>query len=110
MLRSMNPIVLYELQRFFPLAWNVFEEYKRNYIYNQIITNYKEGIALGYYRADMNIDIIASFHIKSIDTIFRIGMEIPDIHLGDIFKEYFSYHLRGIATEKGVKEINKILS
>lgn len=110
MLRAMNPIALYELQRFFPAAWSVFEDYKQAFVYTQIKNNYKEGIQLGYYRSDLNIEIIASFHIKSIDTIFRIGMEIPDIHLGDIFKEYFSYHLRGIATEKGIKEINKILS
>lgn len=109
MLRSLNPIALHELQRFFPQAWSIFEHYKTDFIFNQVRNNYQEGIELGYYRKDLKIDIVASIHVKSIDTLFKVGMENPDIHLGDIFKEYYNYHLRGISTEKGIKELNKVL-
>ena len=109
MLGNMNPIALYELQRYFPQAWAVFENYKNEFILNLITTNYKEGISLGYYRPEINVNIIALFHIHSIDSLFKIGIRLKEINLGEIFKEYFNYHLRGIATEKGVKEINKIL-
>ncbi len=101
----------YQLKKYFP---KVYEEiYKRKFelITNAIKKNLKQGIAQGYYREDINQDIIARFYYAGMSAI-----KDHDIFSSEAYKPaqimitYTIYHIRAIATPKGLNTLEKYLS
>lgn len=103
MLSTMNPIAMFELQKYYPQAWSFFEQYKNEFILDQILNNLEDGKKAGLYRGELKIEIISRLHLKSIDCIFQIAMENKDMQIVDVLREYFTHYMRGICTEKGLK-------
>ena len=70
--------------------------------------NLIKGIDEGYYRADINVDIIARYRVESIflgfnPEIFTQGK----LSLVQVEMELMEHFLHGICTPKGQKLINK---
>ena len=110
MFRSMNPSVLFDMQKYYPGAYQKFTQHKNDYLYKVIRENILRGIKEELYRPDVNTDIMARFRVESILVAFN-----PDFHtkvkatLAEI-KEELSYHfLFGLVSQKGYKLILKYL-
>jgi TetR/AcrR family transcriptional regulator, cholesterol catabolism regulator len=102
-MRSMNPAVLYDLKKYYPKAYKVVEDYRFTFIYETIFNNLKKGIKQGLYRKDINADIIAKFYVARADVIFDTALFPPaNYNWVDIYSEGLLYHIRGIASEKGL--------
>jgi AcrR family transcriptional regulator len=108
-LRDMNPMVLYEMQKFHPSAYKRFEQHKDEFILKMIHQNLVRGIEEGLYREDINIEVLAKFRLESMMLIFNpevfpLAKTYPLKDLMLIIGEHFLY---GIATTKGHKLIHK---
>jgi len=105
---SMNPSVLYDMQKFHPKAFLKFQQHKNDFLYNSIRKNMDRGILEGLYREDINLDILARFRLESIMIPFN-----PDFHakiknnLAQIEEELILHFLYGLASPKGYKLIVK---
>ena len=109
-MREMNPTVLYDLRKFHAKTWNLFNEYKEEFIMNYITLNLRNGQQQGYYRKDINLQIIASIYIRNIDIMVDLaGTHGSMHHFVEVYREMVVYHLRGIASEKGLEYIEKHL-
>lgn len=105
-LKTVNPPVLYDLQKYYPELSKELIVNRKEHVYNNIRTNIINGIKEGLYRNDLNADIIASNYVKRIDDIFfEIDENIKQYPQHEIFMQLFIYHLRGIVNNEGLKYI-----
>jgi len=107
-LRHLHPIALIELQKYYISCWNVFLDYKNQFVFSEVVKNLRKGKEQGYYRHDMDDQLIAMIHVRNIENIFQIAFETKKTNVMELFREYFVYHLRGTLTEKGLKHLNTI--
>lgn len=105
---SMHPSVHFDLQKYHPEAWELLQSTERTDIYQCVSDNMRKGIAEGQYRDDLNIDVIARIYISRFDVTFD-GVLFPQdaYRFEDVIWELFRYHIRGIASDKGLKYLVK---
>jgi TetR/AcrR family transcriptional regulator, cholesterol catabolism regulator len=107
-LSQVHPSIHYDLEKYHPRAWEEFNGQKREHIYACMTRNMHNGMKEGLYRDDLNVDIIAKIYLARFDLLFD-GELFPaeKYRFADIMWESFRYHVRGIASEKGVKYLEK---
>lgn len=105
---SIHPSVHFDLQKYHPEAWDLLQSAEREDIYRCIAENLKKGIEEGLYRDNLNIDIIARIYISRFDVTFDGQLFPTDQYtFEDVIWELFRYHIRGIASDKGLKYLVK---
>jgi len=110
-LQSIQPAIIFDLQRHYPEAWQIMQDHKRTFIYEIIKENLKSGIEEGLYRKSINPDIVAQIYITLTDSIFDSELfETTAKDYSAIHDQVVRYHLRGIASEKGVKYIKEFFN
>ena len=108
-LSRMHPAVIFELKKYHPKAWEIFESHKQNWIIQSVKDNLKRGKDLGYYRSDIIIDIMAKLRVEEV-TIGWDPVLFPS-HLYDmktIQMQFIEHFLYGILTDKGRDILNQI--
>ncbi|MBB1285862.1 TetR/AcrR family transcriptional regulator [Flavisolibacter sp. BT320] len=108
MFAKMNPVVIYEMEKYHPSAYNRFQEFKYGFLYKVISDNLERGIREELYRPDVDVDIITRFRIESVMLPFNAGI-FPNnrTQLIHIEQQLFELFLFGLATTKGQKLIQK---
>ncbi|MGL4631886.1 MAG: TetR/AcrR family transcriptional regulator [Leadbetterella sp.] len=110
LLSGMNVTFMYDLEKSFPRA---FEEYKnfKNYILESLANNLTAGIQKGYYRKEINITILASLRVESVDMGFRLNfLKMAGESIFDTQMQLLEHFLRGIFTEKGLQVYESLKS
>ena len=66
--------------------------------------NLQNGIKQGYYRNDLDADIIARLYVAGVEMLVHQEL-FPAIKFSfvNIFREFLEYHLRGIVSAQGLK-------
>ncbi len=108
MLREIPPGFTYDLQKYYRKCWEIVDKYNHSHIYGTIKDNIERGIKQGVYREGINPDIIAKLYVGKTslitdEEVFPLRNYKKDI----LFEQYISYHLRGIASTKGLKLLAK---
>ncbi|NTS39317.1 TetR/AcrR family transcriptional regulator [Flavisolibacter sp. BT320] len=108
MFAKMNPVVLYEMEKYHPTAYNRFREFKHGFLYKVISDNLERGIREELYRPDIDVDVITRLRIESVMLPFDATV-FPNnrTHLIHIEQQLFELFLYGLATTKGQKLIQK---
>jgi hypothetical protein len=102
-LKDVNPSATYDLQKYYPEIWRNISRDRRDHIYQQISDNMKRGIKEGLYRNDLNIDIISHFYLFRLEMSNTLDLIVENKYsYEEIFNNFFSYHIRGIANQKGI--------
>jgi AcrR family transcriptional regulator len=105
---GVHPAVFYDLQRFYPEAYQVWVFFKNEVIKQQILTNLKKGIAEGLYRQDFDLEIVARIRLLQVEHAFNPDFFPPDrFNLQDVQSAILDHFMLGIASIKGHKMINK---
>ena len=104
MFKTMNPAVLYDLQKSHPVTFERFVTHKDNFLYNMILQNLKKGIAEELYRADLKIDILARFRVESMMLPFNPTFQNKlKPNIAQVEEEITIHFLFGLVTPKGYK-------
>lgn len=111
LVKTMKPTLTYDLKKFHAEVWLIIETEHFSFIQNIIMNNVKRGIAEGFFRTNLNPDVISKLylgmaHLVTTDTMIK-NRTYP---LEDLYKEMINYHLHGIINEKGRYELNTILN
>lgn len=107
MIRSFNPIMFYDLQKYHPKGWVIFREFRNKYVLNKIIDNMNRGIAEGLYRTDFDINIISKMRLEQVDMTFNYEIYPPtDFQFHLVMQELTLHFLHGLVNEKGLELIN----
>lgn len=101
--KNIHPSVFFDLEKYYPEAWEVMEGHKEDFIYGCILDNIKLGMKEGLYREDLHPELTALTYVHAIDMIFHMFAEHPEVKMSfeDMYLQSFRYHIRGIASEKG---------
>ena len=107
-MKQINPYLLGELKRYYPNTWALIEQLKQKVLFNIMKKNLNKGIKQEIYRKEIDVDVIAMLMINRIDTL--INEEVFPLTQYDFRKlltEIRIYHLRGIATIKGINYLEQ---
>lgn len=108
--KEIHPSIHYDLEKYYPEAWELFRNYKQGSVYQCVLENIKRGMQEGLYRADLIPEIITRIHISRIDIVFDGELFPPSqFDFGQVFVEKMTYHIHGIASEKGIAYLNEKL-
>jgi len=109
-LKGINPSLFFDLQRYHPNAWALWQEHKKNIIEN-VKRNILQGIAEGLYRDDLDVETLAILRVKEIELAFEPDLFPPQkfdlLHTQIVFLEHF---VRGIVTSKGYQLLEEVFA
>lgn len=111
MFSNMNPSVLFDMEKYHPICFKKYTEFKNGFLYQMIRKNIERGISEELYRANIDVDVLARYRIHSIMLAFNTDV-FPNnrsniVHIELQLLEHF---LHGLATAKGEKLIQKYKS
>lgn len=108
MLQKTHPSAVYDLRKYYRPAWNIIEEFRREYAHNMILNNIKKGMAEGLYRNDINPDVITKLYMGMSEVILDdFYFPFPEYNPGELHQSYIHYHIRGLATVEGLKVLER---
>lgn len=108
MMKSMNPSLIYDMQKYHPKAFQKFQQHKNEYLYNVIRVNLERGILEGLYRDDINLNILSRYRVESIMLPFNPDFQTQlKYSLVKLEEELIIHFLFGLASPKGYKLIIK---
>jgi TetR/AcrR family transcriptional regulator, cholesterol catabolism regulator len=107
-LQGIHPSIHFDLEKYHPEAFRNMLAHKRREIFACNTENMERGIKDGLYRDDLNIPMIATIYIARFDMVFDGTLFPPDkFSMADLHWEIFRYHVRGIASKKGLDYLEK---
>ena len=100
--QNMAPRLVYEVQKYYPQAWKVFEEYSLGFILDKLKDNLRRGVQEELYRAELNIEMTARIRISQFDASARQDyFPLNDFDPTKLQLEMFELFMYGIVTQKG---------
>jgi AcrR family transcriptional regulator len=100
----------YQLQKYYPKVYKQLKEKQFESVSVCLVNNLERGISEGYYRKDINLDLITKFYFTGHIGLSNIDLFPQDQYILSELKDAFmEYHIRAIATEKGLKILSNML-
>jgi AcrR family transcriptional regulator len=108
MYKQINPMAMFEMQRFFPEAYNTFRDQLQAKDVGMMRENIMRGVEEGLYRGDVNADLMARFRLETSLMILQPNLLVNSRNdLLSVSLEIGEHFLYGIMTPKGVKQYLK---
>ena len=106
-----NPVMLFDLQKYYPALHRNFVTMKKEHVYLQIRDNMLQGIKEDIYRPEIDVELLARLYVEKLlalhDPAFLASIEFTS---EKIFKVMFENHIRGIANASGLAYFENKLS
>jgi TetR/AcrR family transcriptional regulator, cholesterol catabolism regulator len=107
-MRDQNPVTEHDLKKYYPDHYQKIVKARRDGIINYILANLRKGKKEGLYRDDLNADIIAKLYLSRVESIqLNDLITVEEFTSVKLFVELLTYHVRGIATNKGISVLEK---
>lgn len=105
--RNISPTAYYDLKKYYRSVWNDLESLQTEYTFKRIKNNIEWGKREGLYREDVNANIIARLYIYKVrlmtdEEIFSLD----EFKRNELIKQFITYHLHGIVSDKGLNKWN----
>jgi AcrR family transcriptional regulator len=105
---NINPSLLYDIKKYHPKAWNLFLDYRREFLEKSIRETLMRGIHSGFFRSNMDTKIIARLRMEEAEMGFNTDIfPVSEFETPKVQMEFFEHFVYGICTLKGHKLINK---
>jgi TetR/AcrR family transcriptional regulator, cholesterol catabolism regulator len=107
-LRNMNPVVLFDLQKFHARAYQAFMEFKDTSMQGFIRQNMERGIREGLYRNDLDLDILTRFRMASAMMCFQPELFPSNKYdMGRVQRVLIEHFLYGVVSLEGYRRIEE---
>ena len=101
-----NPVLFYDMQKYYPSVWHQFQEFKSNFLLKMTEKTLVRGIEQHLFRKDLNIGALARLRIAEIDLGFNPTIFPPELyHVSQVQQLLLEHFLYGICTIEGFKLI-----
>jgi hypothetical protein len=113
---SMNPLTLFEIEKYYPLAFDKIKKHKDDFIFSMISANLEKGIAEGLYRKDVDVTILSRYRLETSLIPFNIHVFHPSkFDMLKVNLQIIEHFVYGVATLEGHKlmdayKLNKLNS
>lgn len=106
--KGMNPSLLFDLQKYHQRAWNIWIEFKNKFIRESVVRNLKRGIEHGYFRTEINPEILAVVRIETVQMGFDDQLFPHDkFNMPEVQMQILEHFIHGLLSEKGKKLYSK---
>lgn len=100
----------YQLQKYYPKIFQQVNDSQFKSVKLCIADNLSRGIREGYYRKEIDIELITRFYFSGIMNLSnREVFPSETFKLPELKDAFIEYHIRAIATEKGLQTLNELL-
>jgi AcrR family transcriptional regulator len=104
MFNRMNPLALFEIEKYYPEAYEKIKNHKDQYIFSMISTNLEKGIAEGLYRKDVDVNILSKYRLETSLIPFNIQVFHPSkFDMLKVNLQIIEHFVYGVATLEGHK-------
>jgi len=113
---SMNPLTLFEIEKYYPLAFDKIKKHKDDFIFSMISANLEKGIEEGLYRKDVDVTILSRYRLETSLIPFNIQVFHPSkFDMLKVNLQIIEHFVYGVATLEGHKlmdayKLNKLNS
>ena len=107
-LSNMNPMLLYDLEKFHFRSYQRFKDHKDKFLAQMIRQNIEWGIKEELYRSDVDVDVMSKFRLESLMIPFNVAVFPPGkYNLATLSEKIIEHFVYGLASIKGHKLIQK---
>ncbi|MFT6997440.1 MAG: AcrR family transcriptional regulator [Cryomorphaceae bacterium] len=107
-LKKIHPSIFYDLEKYYPDAWRMMHNLRHEFVGVVMKHNMERGIKEGLYRKDLNVELMTQLWVARLNIIFDPAIfSLNEHNLADVYRQMFIHHVRGIASDEGVKYIEK---
>ena len=104
MFNRMNPLALFEIEKYYPLAFEKIKNHKDDFIFSMISKNLEKGIAEGLYRKDVDVTILSKYRLETSLIPFNIHVFHPSkFDMLKVNLQIIEHFVYGVATLEGHK-------
>ncbi|SHO62783.1 TetR/AcrR family transcriptional regulator [Algoriphagus zhangzhouensis] len=101
-LSEINPMAIFEVQKYFPEIWDLFEEHREKVIMTDFVNIIERGKQLGYFRDEIDSQIMARLRVNQISEAMNPNnYSNRSVNLAEEQLQTMDHFLHGIFTEKG---------
>ncbi|QNH61939.1 TetR/AcrR family transcriptional regulator [Hymenobacter sediminicola] len=105
---DIHPSIFHDMQKYYPVSWQLWLEHKNKYILAQIIANLRRGMSEGLYRADLDVEVLARLRLSQVELAFNAQVFPPsEFDPKRVILTTQEHFMLGVATLKGHRLINK---
>lgn len=100
----------FQLKKYYPEIYKKVENDKSSMLEYSITDNIKNGIRQGLFRNDIQIEFISKLYNESMYAIRNPHLFPAESFTKiELFQLFIEYHIRGIATQKGLKILEDLI-
>lgn len=110
LLKSFHPSILFDLEKYHPKVMHEMMRNRNEQISRCMSRNLQKGMQEGLYREDLNPEVISRAYMAMVNALLK-GETSPveDTPIALIYLEIVRYHIRGIASEKGLELLSNMM-
>jgi len=107
-LKNIHPSIFYDLEKYYPDAWNTMHELRHEFVAVVMQQNMEKGMKEGLYRSDLDVALMTRLWVSRLNIIFDPNFfSLSDFNLAQVYRQMFIHHVRGIASNEGLKYIEQ---
>ncbi len=104
--QNVNPSILFDLQKYHQNAWKIYLSFKENVFIDELKATLYRGISEGYFREDIDVDILAQLRIMEIQMAGDQDIFPQDkFDFKNVIIQLFDHFMQGVLTENGRKKL-----
>lgn len=111
MIKKPHHSLEFDLKKYHPELWNNFKNGKMKLFREGLRFNIKQGIEEGFYRQELNIDIVSNLLVRFYLNMWKEEYDVfskEELMSEELNRELTIYHLHGICSIKGIEYLNKL--
>ena len=106
-----QPTMMYDLKKYYPALLSDFQNKQKDVHIEAYTSNLTQGQEEGLYHDDIDISVIArmlfAHGIYTFDDSNGL-FTASELRSMNLYTEVFKYHFRGVCTEKGMEEVERL--
>jgi len=108
-IRGEEDKLIFQLGFYYPEVATVLKKKREEIVFSFTRINLNKGIDEGTYRKDLHIEHIAMLYYGHILALHESVVSDTTLDLDDLRNTSLKYHIRGIASAKGLDYLNKLI-
>lgn len=106
--QSVNPSVLFDLQRYHRNAWEIYLKFKENVFLFSLMDTLNRGKKEGYIRQEIDVEVLSLLRLEEIQMAYDADLFPREkFNFKEVQRQLFDHFVHGILTKKGLDTLNQ---
>lgn len=103
-IEDVSPGTLFDLRKYYRSSWELLTQKQDENVVASTVKNLRRGQSEGYYRKDLNVEIVANIYAKAVYVLLDEIIASPlKVSREQLIHELHDYHIHAVATPAGLK-------